>query len=897
MVSRDTVAVVVVVRRHPGRLASVFAALADEVPTTGIIVANLSGTELSPPAGIAVVTLSESLALSDAVSRASEAHPSKLLWILRDDSVPRAGAFGALRAVLDTSPSAGIVGPKQLDADLPIEIREMGESISRSGFAVQLAEREMDQGQYDRQSDVLGVGEAGMLVRRSLWDELAGFDPALDVVDGALDFCYRARAAGWRVEIVPRAVVETLSSSLEAALGEVSLARIVREEAKARAHRVLSYLTAIVSPFRGISLLAGAAARGLARFVRKQPNPFAELAGTVAGVLRIGAIAASRRSIARTSTQPIDRARLFVTRTDMARRRSLERDDRRAALEAMDTEPRLGFGQLGWWMTAAAGVVGLILGHNYLGAEALSGGALLPLPDSILAVWSSVGATWTPIAGGLDSAPDGFGVLIAALATVTWWDPNLALVGLWLLAVPLSFVAGWIGAGVVTIKSGTAFLVATVWTLLPSLHIALAEGRIGAVLAHITIPLAVRALCGRGIVSGGWFALLAATVWVSVPALAPVIVVATILRTVVGRPAIVLGLVPALALEWLRIIEAAMSTPLTYFADRGVPAAALAPPLDVFHLWPVVPSIPFVDSTISGIVVLAVVIASGLATIVVVAGGNARLGGVVSVASVGALTLVALAPLPLARIADQTVSVAPGALLDPLWFALIMGIAVLASTSGIVRAIATPGVLAVFAAVCLSTIALPLIGGTPVQASPIRSVPAYVEAETRAHPEVGTLIITPRDDSLVAELQRGSGATLTEWTATAATRREVTNTEVAIARIAGNLIVESGFDIVPAASELNIRFVLLKADPTSPSVSTIASHTGLSQVGQTDTGVLWVVGGEPAASSAHPGRNVVYVVSAALAVLVALIAAIPTSLPRRRIGTDELVLSTGETDA
>jgi hypothetical protein len=184
-----------------------------------------------------------------------------------------------------------------------------------------------------------------------------------------------------------------------------------------------------------------------------------------------------------------------------------------------------------------------------------------------------------------------------------------------------------------------------------------------------------------------------------------------------------------------------------------------------------------------------------------------------------------------------------------------------------------------------------------VQASPIRSVPAYVEAETRAHPEVGTLIITPRDDSLVAELQRGSGATLTEWTATAATRREVTNTEVAIARIAGNLIVESGFDIVPAASELNIRFVLLKADPTSPSVSTIASHTGLSQVGQTDTGVLWVVGGDPAASSAHPGRNVVYVVSAALAVLVALIAAIPTSLPRRRIGTDELVLSTGETDA
>ncbi len=897
MVSRDAVAVVVVVRRHPGRLANVLTALANEVPTAGIIVANLSGTELSPPAGITVVTLPETLTLSEAVSRAIESHPSGLLWIVRDDSVPRAGAFRALCAVFDTSPSAGIVGPKQLDADRPIEIREMGESISRSGFAVQLAEREMDQGQYDRQSDVLGVGEAGMLVRRSLWDELAGFDPALNVVDGALDFCYRARAAGWRVEIVPSAVVETLSSSLEATLGDVSLARVVREEAKARAHRVLSYLAAIVSPFRGISLLAGAATRGFARFVRKQPNPFAELAGTVAGLARIGAISTSRRSIARTSTQPIDRGRLFVTRTDMARRRSLERDDRRAALEALDTEPRLGFGPLGLWMTAAAGVVGLILGHNYLGAEALSGGALLPLPDSILSVWSSVGATWTPIAGGLESAPDGFGVLVAALATLTWWDPNLALVGLWVLAVPLSFVAGWVGSGAVTIKSGTAFVVATVWTLLPSLHIALAEGRIGAVLAHITIPLAVRALCGRGIVSGGWFALLAATVWVSVPALAPVIVLATIVRAVAGRPAIVLGLVPAFALEWPRIIEAAVGVPLTYFADRGVPAVAIAPPLDAYHLWAVAPSIPFVDSTISGIGVLAVVIVSVLATVVVVVLGNARLGGIASVASVGVLTLVALAPLPLARIADQTVSVAPGALLDPLWFALTVGIAVLATTNGLVRAIATPTVLAGFAMFSLSTIALPFVGATLVQASPIRSVPAYVEAETRTHPEAGTLIITPREDSLVAELQRGSGATLTEWTATAATRREVTSTEVAIATIAGNLIVESGFDIVPAASELNIRFVLLKADPTSPSVSAIASHTGLSQVGQTDAGVLWVVAGDPAPNSAHSGRNVVYVVGAALALLVALIAAIPTSLPRRRIGTDELVLSTGETDA
>lgn len=897
MVSRDAVAVVVVVRRHPERLTKNLDAVSTHVSPTAIVVANLSGEEISVPHGVSSLTLPATSSLAEAVTAGLSGRDEEFVWILRDDTVPRTGALSALAAVMTMSPSVGIVGPKQLDADSPIELREMGESISRSGFAVQLAERELDQGQFDRQSDVLGVGEAGMLVRSALWSELGGFDPALPVVDGALDFCYRARAAGWRVEVVPTATIETANTSLEAVLGDVSGARVVREEAKARAHRVLSYIPSWAAFFRVFSLVAGALTRSVGRSIRKQAHPFAEVAGILGGIRRTGLIAASRRRIAATSTQPLDRSRLFVTRTEMTRRRALERDAVRAAREALDTEPRLGFGQLGWWMTGAAFVVGLVLGKDYLGAPALSGGGLLPLADSIGSVWNIVGATWTPIAGGIASSPDGFGVLVAALASFTWWDPNLAIVTLWLVAVPLSFVAGWIGAGAITIRSSTAFVVATGWALLPTLHIALAEGRLGAVLAHIAIPLAIRALAGRGAVSAGWFALLGAVVWVSVPALAPLVVLAVVVRAIAGRPAIVLALVPALALEWPRILQAIATTPLAYFADRGVPVVATAPPTDLWHLWPTVPTLPFVDASVASVAVLGFVAICLVATVVAALRDGFRIAAIASVGAFGVVIATVIGSLGIAHIADNAVSISVGALLDPLWFGLLAGLAIVITSVPVVRPFAVPAVLAALSFLSVSAIAAPFLGGVLVSSSPVRTVPAYVEAETMAKPGAGTLVITPRENAIVAELQRGSGSTLTDWTASAATRRELDATETAVATLAGNLIVESGFDVVAAATELNIRFVLLKAPPTNPAVSAIASHDGLNQVGQTANGVLWTVDGDIATTVKQGGRNVLYIALAGTSVLVAIIAAIPTSLPRRRIGEDELVLDAGEPDA
>ena len=894
MAVRDSVSVVVVSRRHDDRLALTLKALERDGLRANTVVANVTGSAINAPTGVTVVDIGTGASLSEAVALAIGGLATETLWILRDDTTPREGAFAALCSVLDTSPSAGIVGPKQLDANNPGEILEMGESLSLSGRSVPLAERELDQGQYDRSSDVLAVGEAGMLVRREVWERLDGFDPSLPVVDGALDFCFRARTAGWRVQVVPTAAIDATDTSLEALLGEVSAGREAYEYARAWAFRLLATAALWSTPFIAVAIVVGSFVRGVGRVMVKKPSPFAELSGALTGLIRVGALSASRRRRAATTTQSIGGTALYVTRAEMARRRALERDAELAAREELDSTPRLGFGHLGVWLTVAAALVGAVLYRNLFGAEAVAGGGLAPLDQSFANLWRAVGATWSEAAGGIVSAPDGFAALVALIGSVTWWSPSTAVVALWLLAIPMSFVAAWVATGAFHTSSLGAALTATVWSLLPTLHIALGEGRLGAVLAHILIPLAVRALLTSGAVSAAWFALLAAALWVSVPALAPLVLVAVIVRTLTGRPWFVLTVVPALALEWPRIIEAIATSPLRYFADRGVPTPTLPTDPSSLGIWPQIPEIPFIDGSISAIVFWSFAGCLLASTVWVIVAGNTRLGLMTAIGSLAVLWATMLSPLSLASIDGNGVGLFIGPLVDLLWLAGAIGFGRAVSLlPSVLRLVSVPVVAAV-AALSVVSIAAPFLVDTAATASRARTVPAYVEAETNSREGAGTLVISIVDDTVVAEVRRDSGTTLSDWTASAATRTVLGGREDEIATLAGNLIVESGFDVVSAAKELNLAFILLDAEPSSPEVSAISSHPGLAQVGVTDLGILWtVIDSAGESGSTHP-RNVGYLVLAGLVGLVTFVLAIPTTLPRRRRIEDDLAVVAGE---
>ena len=109
-----------------------------------------------------------------------EAPRVEWLWLLHDDSAPEADALRHLLLAAERNPSAAVIGPKIRGWRDGRLLLELGVSVGRGGRRETWLERdETDQGQHDHRREVLAVGSAGMLVRRDVWDELGGFDPAL----------------------------------------------------------------------------------------------------------------------------------------------------------------------------------------------------------------------------------------------------------------------------------------------------------------------------------------------------------------------------------------------------------------------------------------------------------------------------------------------------------------------------------------------------------------------------------------------------------------------------------------------------------------------------------------------------------------------------------------------
>jgi GT2 family glycosyltransferase len=100
----------------------------------------------------------------------------------------------------------GIVGPKVVDWDEPAVLREVGRSTDRFGHPhTPLQDGELDQGQYDRILEVLYVSSCAMLISREAWQRTGPFDERFGGHHDDLDFCWRARLAGFRVLMTPLA--------------------------------------------------------------------------------------------------------------------------------------------------------------------------------------------------------------------------------------------------------------------------------------------------------------------------------------------------------------------------------------------------------------------------------------------------------------------------------------------------------------------------------------------------------------------------------------------------------------------------------------------------------------------------------------------------------------------
>ena len=134
---------------------------------------------------------------------------------LHDDTVLDRGAVGALVEAAERVEGVGVVGPKVVDWEEPRVLREIGLSTDRFGYPYSpLEEGEIDQGQYDRIREVLYVSSCAMLVAKEVWNRIGPLDDRLSPAQEDLDFCWRARVAGFRVLMTPTALARHREASV-----------------------------------------------------------------------------------------------------------------------------------------------------------------------------------------------------------------------------------------------------------------------------------------------------------------------------------------------------------------------------------------------------------------------------------------------------------------------------------------------------------------------------------------------------------------------------------------------------------------------------------------------------------------------------------------------------------
>ncbi len=436
---------------------------------------------------------------------------SDWIWLLHDDAAPAPEALAELLHAVERAPSVTVAGCKQLDWHAERRLIDVGLSTSRWAERLTLIDAdELDQGQYDGRTDTFAVNSAGMLVRRDVWEELRGFDPALPGSGDDVDFCWRNRLAGHRVVVVPTARMFHVSHRPHA-LGNAKAAR------KAQVHLRLKHAVAWKVPLHAAGALLGSLFKLVLSIAVKDPgHGFSQLLATFVALGRPAAVIRGRRNAARTRRirRSVIKGLQTPRREVWAHRRSLMEalgaDDSGEALTGLEPEQPSGdsaddFAALatterGWvgsgalvavLATTAASLLGLL---SLFQAEAASGGALIPASLHLAEIWSHASGWWITLGAGLPGHGDPFGYVLWVLGLLGAGDANAALVWLLVLAMPLSALGAWFAAGALTQRRRLRLAAAFLWAGAPALHVALNQGRVGALLAHVMMPLLVLAL-------------------------------------------------------------------------------------------------------------------------------------------------------------------------------------------------------------------------------------------------------------------------------------------------------------------------------------------------------------------------------------------------------------------
>jgi N-acetylglucosaminyl-diphospho-decaprenol L-rhamnosyltransferase len=208
---------VVVSHGHARELEESLPALAPQVDEL-VVVSNFPGSVAEVPDGVRVLESSRPRPFAANVNAGIAATHGEYVVVCNADAVPHEGAIAALARFAREHPRAGLVGPLVFwpDGTWQPSLRRfptvLGTVWRRTPLRLLRRPYEHQLSHYGTrpsepvQGDWL-LGGACLLMRRTMLDELGGWDEGYRHYVEDIDIAYRAAQAGWQRWLVPDAVV------------------------------------------------------------------------------------------------------------------------------------------------------------------------------------------------------------------------------------------------------------------------------------------------------------------------------------------------------------------------------------------------------------------------------------------------------------------------------------------------------------------------------------------------------------------------------------------------------------------------------------------------------------------------------------------------------------------
>lgn len=129
------------------------------------------------------------------------------VFVLNNDALVHPEALSALVAAATAHPDAGFLGPKVYHRESPNVIQSAGGMFNRYWESCYRGMDEVERGQFEELTDVDFVCGCAVLVSRRAIEQIGLLDSRFFLYREDVDWCYRAKRAGFRVLYVPSAKV------------------------------------------------------------------------------------------------------------------------------------------------------------------------------------------------------------------------------------------------------------------------------------------------------------------------------------------------------------------------------------------------------------------------------------------------------------------------------------------------------------------------------------------------------------------------------------------------------------------------------------------------------------------------------------------------------------------